>query len=220
MNKISRIEKKEITRDWGNLLKDYTLYKSSCFIKRNGPILTGIYLRPSDAGYRYTPQFHLHSLLKPSSFITLSPVFSLCNKKNVADAISYRRHCNEFEQIALEFKTQFSEAFIKRADCKIIDEIYNRSKYQYVGYPYNEMTEHVILLYWCGYESLVEEKIKEYKNRIQQWPEAVILNINGESGWESNVRELMDINKMNNTINEELNKLKLTKLQDYGLIYE
>ncbi|GKX60223.1 hypothetical protein [Leminorella grimontii] len=218
MNKLSSKEKKEITRDWSALLKCYTLYKPLCFLKKNGPILTGVYLKPIYAGCNYTPQFHLHSLLKPFPTITLSPVFSLLNKKGAADSISYKRHCNEFNQISLEFESQFSEALIEGIDCKTIDNIYNRSISDDIGYPYHAMTEHILLLYWCGYDSIVEENIIKYKNMIKSWPEAAIMKVNGEDGWEDNVRELMDMKKMNDTINEETTKLKLTKFLDYGLI--
>jgi hypothetical protein len=220
MNKLTRTEKKEITKDWSGLLREYGLYQPLHFLKRNGPILTGVYLQPVSAGCKYRPQFHIHSLMKPFSDISLSPIFPLINKKNASISISYKRHCDEFDQIALEFKSQLPEAFIGRIDCKTIDKLYNRSISNDVGYPYNDMRDHILLLYWCGYDSLAEENIKKYKGMIKSWPEGVITKVNGEDGWEHDVRELMDMKTIDNTISAEIDKFNLTKFQDYGLICE
>lgn len=220
MNKLSVTEKKEITKDWDELLGEYKLYKPLHFIKRSGPILTGIYLKPVSAGCGYTPQFHVHTLMTSFSTISLGSVLSFCNKKNVPDSISYKRHQNEFDKIALEFRNQFPEVFIEKISCTMIDGIYNKSISNSDEYPYIDMNDHLLLLYWCGHVHLVDKYIDRYKNIIRTWPDSVRRKLNEEDGWEFNIRAKMDMNKLKESCEIEVNKFNLSVFKDYELICE
>lgn len=218
MKPMTTTEKKKITQDWKDALGNYEIYKPMHLIKRNGPVLSGVYLKPVYSGEHYVPVFHTHSLMSPFPAISLSSATTLLNRKGANESISFLRHTQKLQDIVSGFKEQSPYAFIDKLTCSMLGTIYDQDVDTSEIYPANVMKDDVLLLKWCGKESLVESKINKYRAIISQWPEGAKRRFNGEDGWESDVRLQMDIERLKNTVSEELIKFKLIKFTDHGLI--
>ncbi|WP_426070957.1 hypothetical protein [Janthinobacterium sp. DSP2-3-3] len=72
MKKMTATEKKTITQDWKEAIGAYEIYKPLHLLKRNGLLLTGIYLKPVYGEEYYVPVFHTHSLMTPFPVVSLA----------------------------------------------------------------------------------------------------------------------------------------------------
>lgn len=106
MSKLTSTEKTSITRDWQQALPFYQKYKPLHLVKRNGPVLTGIYLSPIYGGEHYCPVFHVHSLLNPFPVVSVSAGTDMLTTKGVRESISPSRHAKDFQSLLANFLSQ------------------------------------------------------------------------------------------------------------------
>lgn len=218
MKVLTATEKKSILSDWENSLNVYDKYKSLYLIKRNGPVLCGVYLKPVYGGEHYVPVFHTHSMLSAFPVVTMCTPHVLLNKKGVDDSISFKRHNESFQDIIERFKGQCPVAFIGELSFGMLNDLYEYDVKTSSIYPELTMRSHVLLAFWFGYSEKSLQLISYYKEIIKSWPDDVKRRFGGDDGWEKNVRSQMDMESLNNTVNKELAKFKMTKLKDYGLL--
>ncbi|MCT8354621.1 hypothetical protein [Photorhabdus kayaii] len=219
MKNMTVTEKKKITQDWKEALGVYEIYKPLHLIKRNGPILCGVYLQPIHSGERYVPIFHTHSLMSPFPAISLCSPTVLLNEK-ARDSISFSRHKTKFQEIIAAFQAQCPSAFIETLSVKILNRIYKEHVNIATDYPAYAMRDDVLVSTWCCKNTASNELILKYKEIIKIWPDSAKQRFNGEDGWEMDVRSQMDIENLRSTVNKELEKFKLTTLKDCGLLCE
>ena len=62
MKKLTAATKKAVLGDWNNLSPAFAPHQPLHLLKRHGPILVGIYLKPTRDGTMYTPTAHIHNL--------------------------------------------------------------------------------------------------------------------------------------------------------------
>ncbi|AOR63392.1 hypothetical protein [Pectobacterium wasabiae] len=217
MKALTTTEKKSIFNDWKNALGVYYKYKTLYLIKRNGPVLCGVYLKPVYGGEHYIPVFHTHSILSIFPAVTICTSHSLLNKKGVGESISFKRHKGNLQELIDNFREQCPIAFCGELSFSQFDKLYEDDVNTSVIYPAHTMKEHVLLAFWFGYTEKSQQLILRYKEIIKSWPNEAKRRFNGDDAWEQDVRSQMDINKLHNTVNDELVKFKLTKLKDYGL---
>ncbi|KFF61493.1 hypothetical protein IV99_19630 [Pectobacterium brasiliense] len=218
MKTLTTSEKKIILDDWKNALEVYEKYKTLYLIKRNGPILCGVYLKPVSHYKYYVPEFHTYSLLSSFPAIVLETSSSLLNKKNVEDAISFLRHTTKLQDLVGKFREQCPVAFCGELSFSQLNKLYEDDINTSMIYPDLTMKNHVLLAFWFGYTEKSQQLILRYKEIIKSWPDEAKRRFNGDNAWEEDVRSQMDLDKLHNTVNEELAKFKLTKLKDHGLL--
>ncbi|CAI3943119.1 unnamed protein product [Commensalibacter communis] len=221
LKRLTASEKKIITSDWKSVLKNYQNYKTLHLIKRNGPILIGVYLQPVYAGEHYVPVFHTHSLMTVAPTIGLSSLICLKGKKGANESISVLRHASEFEKLVSAFKKQVPLAFVRELYCQALDQYYQHFITIDKGYSIHVMTENILLLFWCQYDrQAIEQRINKYKSIIQQWPDAAKIRFSSEQGWEKSIHSLMSLDRLQETVQKELLKFKLDQIEDNGLIID
>ncbi|MCU1791219.1 hypothetical protein CUU54_20520 [Pectobacterium polaris] len=218
MKLLTTSEKKIILDDWKNALEVYEKYKTLYLIKKNGPVLCGVYLKPVYGGEHYVPIFHTHSMLSQFSALTICTPHSLLNKKMVADSISIKRHKESLQDLVDKFREQCPIAFCGELSFSQLNKLYEDDINTSMIYPDLTMKNHVLLAFWFGYKEMSQQLILRYKEIIKSWPDEAKRRFNGDNAWEEDVRSQMDLDKLNNTANEELAKFKLTKLKDHGLL--
>ncbi|AOR61154.1 hypothetical protein [Pectobacterium parmentieri] len=218
MKLLTTSEKKIILDDWKNALEVYEKYKTLYLIKRNGPVLCGVYLKPVYGGEHYVPIFHTHSMLSQFSAVTICTPHGLLNEKMAADSISIKRHKESLQDLVDKFREQCPIAFCGELSLSQLNKLYEDDINTSMIYPDLTMKNHVLLAFWFGYKEKSQQLILRYKEIIKSWPDEAKRRFNGDNAWEEDVRSQMDLDKLNNTVNEELAKFKLTKLKDHGLL--
>ncbi|EOC1299425.1 hypothetical protein [Cronobacter dublinensis] len=218
MKKLTITEQKKITNDWKSHLNIYSSYKPLHLIKRNGPLLTGVYFKPMYGGEHYVPVFHTHSLMTPFPVISINCPKALQNSKNVTESISFSRHEKQLEKLVIDFKTQCPVAFEEELNFNIVMEFYEDYIHNSIEFPLQAMTDSVLLSFWCNDDMSCENKITKYSVIIDSWPETAQKRFGGAEQWAKDVRQLMNMDSLNATITSELAKFKLESLQDYKII--
>ncbi|EOL8957526.1 hypothetical protein ACM911_001762 [Cronobacter dublinensis] len=218
MKKLTITEQKKITNDWKSHLNIYSSYKPLHLIKRNGPLLTGVYFKPMYGGEHYVPVFHTHSLMTPFPVISINCPKALQNSKNVTESISFSRHEKQLEKLVIDFKTQCPVAFEEELNFNMVMEFYDDYIHNSIEFPLQAMTDSVLLSFWCNDGMSCENKITKYSVIIDSWPENAQKRFGGVEQWEKDVRQLMNMDSLNATITSELAKFKLESLQDYKII--
>ncbi|MBN3218389.1 hypothetical protein [Pectobacterium polaris] len=218
MKLLTTSEKKIILDDWKNALGVYEKYKTLYLIKRNGPVLCGVYLKSVSHYKYYVPEFHTHSLLSSFPAIVLETSSSLLNHNNVEDAISFLRHSTKLQNLVDKFREQCPIAFCGELSFSQLNKLYEDDINTSMIYPDLTMKNHVLLAFWFGYKEKSQQLTLRYKEIIKSWPDEAKRRFNGDNAWEEDVRSQMDLDKLNNTVNEELAKFKLTKFKDHGLL--
>lgn len=214
---VEKLNKNKITTDWLKLFPDFVKYKTMHIIKRNGCFLLGLHFA-SLSSQRYRVCFHLYNLMVDLNIPTI-PLISatyLKNKKGVINSFSMQEHDNDLDRIVNELYNQVPILTIKRL--KYSDLITYMKGVQNIFYDKTTLTDIVLLNYYCGNDEQAENEIEKGKRIISDWPERVINNYGGAKGWESEVRELMNMDVLNATIENQLQKFKLDKLIDYQIV--
>ncbi|MCL1919445.1 MAG: hypothetical protein FWG14_14325 [Peptococcaceae bacterium] len=219
MNPYTSSEKRKIKSDWKDALKFYSNYKSNILIKRNDPMVTGVYLHMGRIPECYTPVFFIHNLMYSFESIPLSGYGSMRNANQTEDAVTRKRHTEQFLMITSEFQKQYPIAFLDCVDFNMIDSYYN----SYIekpptgnSYPLKEMTDHILLMFWYGVqESEINKKIKQYEHIQESWRESV--HPESRKIWRENVLRLFDHQKLLRTIESEIAKFKIEKINTFPM---
>ena len=218
MKKMTAAEKKAITQDWKEVTGTYEIYKPLHLLKRNGPLLTGIYLKPVYGEEHYVPVFHTHSLMTSFPVVSLVAPTSLLNSKGVEESISPLRHSNKFEALVECFRSQCPTAFLDTIACTTLDSIYQTTVAGRDNFPVQAMTDNILLLAWCEKSAMAHERIEHYKSILQGWPEGVTQRVGGAAGWEREVKTLMAPEHLEHSVAQELKKFKLSHFPDHSLV--
>jgi|GEM_PF-7114444 hypothetical protein len=217
MKKMTAAEKKAITQDWKVAIGAYEIYKPLHLLKRNGPLLTGIYLKPVYGGEHYVPVFHTHSLMTPFPVVSLAMPSPLLNDKGVDESISPLRHSTRFDELVERFRLQCPMAFLDTLSCATLDTLYQNAVASAHNFPIQAMTDNILLLAWCKKEASVAERIESYKRILQGWPESVTQHVEGATGWERELKTLLDPQRLVESVTQELKKFKLSHFPDHSL---
>jgi hypothetical protein len=165
----------------------------------------------------YEPLVHTYNLMLDFPVVSLGGFTFLLNKKGIKDAINLVRHNQDFSILANQLKEQIP---LLQKDTLEVEDLVNfikNSTSRSIGYPAESYTDIILLLFWCNRIEGAEKEIAAAKNIISQWPEDVTQRFGGENGWEEQTRNLMNPDILKNTIEQQLQKFKLTTLEDYGL---
>ena len=87
-----------------------------------------------------------------------------------------------------------------------------------IGYPAESLRDIVLALFKCGNITEAEQEIANGKRIISQWDDYATQHFGGVIGWEKQVRELMNMDILNTTMEKQLQKFKLDKLTDFQLV--
>ncbi|RYJ38579.1 hypothetical protein NU08_2556 [Flavobacterium anhuiense] len=212
--KFTRKDKKKITEDWASEFPDFTIYKPMHLIRRNGPFLCGLHFATYSNNDSYEVIFHIHSLMTEFPIISLGVNNSLTNKHNVSESITLQWHHNHFKSISERMRQKIT--LLQKSNLKLEDlsEYIENNMSDWELYAF----ESLILLYFkLGKSKKAFDELTFYKNKISDWPENIKTKFN-ESTWKEDLILLMNHEKLDQTINSELEKFKLSEIKDFGII--
>lgn len=217
-NMIEKKDRKQITKDWLMFFPEFCEYKAMHILRRNGPFLCGIHLQTYSSNEYYDVIFHIQNLMVHFPVIYFGTPTFLLNDKGAKEGISLVRHREGIEDITHRLKKE-----IKLLDSQLIElddlvAYINKSVEQSVIYPDDSLRDTILSLFWFGKKDKAEKELMRAKEFIGTWPENVTRRFNGVEGWEKQVRELMNRDLLQKTVEQEIIKHKLEKYQDYGFI--
>src|SRR5687768_3130780 len=97
MQKFKKKDRERIMSDWRACLPAMKLYKSMSFMKRNGPLIVGLYLQEDRGSTSYQVIPYVHNLSRPTRAVTLTLGYPLRNKRNTYyESFTLKSHDREF----------------------------------------------------------------------------------------------------------------------------
>lgn len=215
---IEKLNKNRITTDWLNLFPNFIKYKPMHLIRRNGAFLCGIYLQTHSGNWDYEMIFHIHNLMVDFPVISLGSNTFLLNHKGARDGVTSLQHKEGFRNYAERLKQQIPLLQKDVISCNELVAYIKRTVDTSIGYPAESLRDIVLALFKCGKDTEAEQEIANAKRIISQWDDAATQRFGGVIGWEKQVRELMNMDVLNATIENQLQKFKLDKLTDFQLV--
>lgn len=169
--KLTQKDKYKITSDWQKAYPTYQKYKNSQLLKRYGPLLFGIYLKPVYGEEHYVPVFFINSLLTKMNAISLSVQQPLLNQKKVEESISLLRHNKDFDNLS----TLFSQQVLLLSDNPItfysIQKYYKEFIQMESGYPIYAIIDYLLFLLWSDKKDFFEQELMYYSEFIKKFPD-------------------------------------------------
>lgn len=217
MSKLLTLQDKNIiTQDWHSAFPDYSIYKPLHLIKRHGPILFGIYLKPVYGGEHYLPMFHTHSLLREFPVISLSTPMPFLNFKGVEESISLLRHTREKEKIINKFKEQVFISACNGISLSVVDYIYNKTIKSSLYAPMQCIIEHILFHAYMSNNEVLSLKISEHKEFLNNYPKVLKYNYDEKSFLA--VVDNITVSNLKVLVKSEIIKFKLESLKDKSYI--
>jgi len=216
-SKIETKDKRQITKDWLSFFPEFKEYKPMWIIRRNSAFLCGIHLQRHSGNVDYEPVFHIYNLMVDFPVISFGSATYLLNRKGARDRITLLQHKENFSSYAERLKQQVSLLQKDTISCDELVAYMKMTINNSIGYPAEDLRDIVLTLFLCGKVEEVEQEIANAKKIISQWDDAATQRFGGVDGWEKQVRELMNIERLKNTIEYQLKKYKLEKFADYQL---
>lgn len=168
--KLTQKDKYKITSDWQKEYPSYQKYKNLQLLKRYGPLLFGIYLKPVYGEEHYVPVFFIHSLLSNKDTISLNAQHALLNQKNVEDSISLTRHNKELNQLSKRIAQQVFLLTDEPVTFYSIQKFYKEFIQAEVGYPIYAIIDYLLFLAWANKKDIFEQEFIFYDSLIKNFP--------------------------------------------------
>jgi hypothetical protein len=168
--KLTKNDKYKITSDWQAAYPSYQKYKNLQLLKRYGPLLFGIYLKPVYGEEHYVPVFFINSLLTKMNALSINIQHSLLNQKKVEDSISLLRHNKNFDNISTLFTQQVTLLSDDHVTFHSIQKYYKDFIKAESGYPIYAIMDYLLFLLWCNKKELFEKDLTYYYDFIKTFP--------------------------------------------------
>jgi len=221
--KFTKKIKREITRDWNNCFPEFQEHVPMQLIRKNGPFLCGICLDLDSGNDSYRVVFHVHNLMIEFPGISLSANMTIRNSKGATDRFSYLRHSQEHIELAFRLR---NECVLLQQNTLDVDDLVNYLenvsivpvRNQECNNPWGEYVYKDIVLahYWCGNIEKAKSLLQTFKLKLQKWPPYALNRVGGIGGWEESLHGLMDIGKLQETVQAEIVRHSLQEFKDYG----
>lgn len=223
MNKalLSAVAKRHITEDWKRSLPNLGIYKPMWLLKRNGPLLMGVILDRTRSNDAYIPIFHVHNLLWPSPFLVLSLALRVPNElqPRLERRIRVDQHDLEFASIVGILKGLVPE--VAGSDVSISNVLrmhgeflLQKRDFALARHCVGVFTDVILLSFWAGYADYARQSLNDATEIMKSW-NAPAINV---PSWRSAVEAQLDRSRLEETLAEEIRKLKLEHLPAYELL--
>ena len=217
--RIGTKDKRQITRDWLSFFPAFKEYKSMWLIRRNGAFLCGIHLQRHSGNIDYEPIFHIYNLMVDFPVISFGAATYLLNHKGARDRATLFQHKENFINYTERLKQQVSLLQKNTVSCDELVSYIKKTSNDSIHHPYpSDLFQDIVLaLFWCGKITEAEQEIANSRRIISQWDEADKQQFNDTDGWEQQVRQLMNMDTLKATVENQLQRYKLEKFRDFQL---
>lgn len=214
--KLTKSLKSSITAEWHKHFPSLGIYKPMWLMNRLGPLIVGLLLEVTGGAEYYCPTFHVHSLLRPFSIISLQL------KIRTRDVAVYPGR--DHSKVVDELSTTIREiAVIPYEGVISLNEVLNAYR-NYFARPNRieksgEYADLALLSAWCGNSLEAHRCLKYAEEALAKWPEYALARLGGLDAWIEGLRtKAADVERLRSTVSEEIEKLKLGKLPTRELL--
>lgn len=221
MQKFKKADRERFMSDWRKCLPAMRVYKSMMLMKRNGPILVGLWLKENRANTNYTVNPFVHNLVRPTGFVTLTLRYPLRTKRNTyQDDFTLKSHDREFPDACKRLHSQTIFPLGENLSLSEIINAYDTAMQRKLVIDSLEFLYEDILCYltWCGKRTEAEKRLTKYIRMMSEWEERIFERDGGRNAFFDRLVEIVENPYKHRDICEEQIKiLKVDKLPDYGL---
>lgn len=189
-------------------------------LKRNGPLLLGIYLERTRSNDVYLPLFHVHALMWPSSDMTLGLCQGLAYKgmARLREEIPVKEHELRYEEAAERLATQVPELMATDTTLSRIIRLYwdfveNNRDPAICRFPLALWADEILLWTWAGETARAQRCFDRALKRMTAWPPHEVL-----PEWQETILKLMDKERLEAVIQEESKRHGVEHIPCYGLL--
>lgn len=217
---LTRKAKEQITSDWQRLFPHLGVWKPMSLLRRNGPLLVGIWLDRTRSNDRYVPLFHVHNLIRPCANIVLG----LCQgvavdgRPGMRQEIRVVDHPASFASAADRLAKQVPLVAQRDVTFSDVLSLYRRFLEARVDpalarFPLALYSDEILLSAWAGDRTRAESCLRLASERMATWPEH---EVQLES-WRSRMLELMPRETQEASVKAEIARHGLASIPFYEL---
>lgn len=213
-NEYTSKDRRIITKDWENEIKQLKRRKDLCLSNRIGPLLINIQLKMARLKTYYVPRYYVHNLCRVSNGITVT-------LKKEGGMITPETH-NEIYLTELERLVK--QAYIPIQNDLTIIEIMNGYENYFMNpclASYIEYEDFALVCGWTQKTKEIENALDIVYQKLRLWPEErYFADEGGFKKWFTDLeKRVWDGEALNNVFRLELNKHKLEKLPERRIIF-
>lgn len=221
MKKFKKSDRERFMSDWLKCLPAMRVERSMSLMKRNGPILVGLYLQEDRGSEHYIAVPHVHNLTRPTNFVTLTLAYPLKNRKNTyKEMFTVDSHNREIHDACSRLRRQTIFPLDESLSISQVVKAYDTSISKNLVLDSREkLYEDILsLLTWCGRTAEAEARYAEYIREMSGWEERVFSREGGKLKFFDRLGEIFESpNQLRKICEEQIKFLHVDKLPDYGL---
>jgi hypothetical protein len=220
MQKFRKADREKIMSDWRACVSSMRLFKSMMLMKRNGPILVGLWLKENRGNTYYTVNPFVHNLLTPTGFVSLKLMYPLKNKRNTyQDDFTLKSHDREFPDACKRLHKQTLFPLTEELTLGQIISAFDLSIERKLTLDsHDHLYEDILrLLTWCGQTVEATKRLPKYIQIMSEWDERLFDRDGGRNTVFDRFYEILEKPKqLEDVYEQQLELLKLKKIPDYG----
>lgn len=221
MEKIRKMHRERIMSDWRSCLPAMRQFKSMTLMKRNGPIVTGLYLQENRDNTWYKVIPYVHNLSRQKNVVTHTLDYALRNKRNdYLDFFTLKAHDREFSDACKRLHNQTLFPLTRDLSLTQIIAAYESFIDRNLGVSAPTfLYEDIISLFaWYGKLSEAKRRLGVYTKIMNDWEEWIFRHVGGKIAFFDRLVDIVEMpHKLEEICEQQIELLKLKKIPDYGL---
>lgn len=221
MQKFKKADREKFMSDWKSCVPAMRRERSMSLMKRNGPVLVGLYLKENRANTSYKVIPHVHSLIRPSDAVSLTLSYPLRNRRNTYhDDFTLKSHDREFPEACKRLHNQTLFPLTRDLSLAQIVGAYESFIDRNLGVSAPTfLYEDIISFFaWCGKLTEAKKRLGEYTKIMNDWEEWVFRQVGGKIAFFDRLVEIVEEpNKLEYICEQQIEIHKLKNIPDYGL---
>jgi hypothetical protein len=221
MEQLSKPIKRKITQDWQSCFPAMSIFRSMWLLKRNGPILTGIALDGNRDNTTYRVIVHVHNLLVPTGFVSLTLWSPLQNRRGTYhESLTLRRHSLEFLDACNRLRDESPVPLTPNLDLKQIILAYEKYIADgrfLISAPIFLYRDVITLLTWCGKTKDATAALDRFIAEMSELDERNFHQVGGRVSFVRSLETILTNPELLSGIyGEQMCLLKVDILPDFG----
>lgn len=221
MDKFKKKDREKILSDWRSCVPAMRSDRSMSLMKRNGPMIVGLYLQEDRANTSYQIIPYVHNLTRPTSSVTLTLYYPLRNRRDTYhESLTLKSHEREFPGASKRLHGQTLFPLEESLSLMEITRAYETyiSRGLSMSMPTFLYEDIISLFAWFGRLREAEKRITQYTAIMGDWDDSSFRHVGGKSAFFDRLTNIVQNPAgLHQTYEEQLETLRLARIPDYGL---